>query len=384
MSTNIEGSLLSALVSGTSTAAVVGTLTYPLDFIKHSTQLNHPQQIAKYKIPSNGPHSMAQLFKGCSALVTGNILKNGARIFSYHWASNFMSLESQDSHGNSIKKTTAPRIVIAGFMSGMLETLWLIPFENIKIAMIQNQLLRNEIDSCLKQGLKIDVTGQSIDMHHKPTQNIFKNHYISPHIYFTNELAAQYKGLNVSRFSTTHMKHTKKDALKQKYNKNPSLTLSGVIKEIYTLKGTKGFAYGGFITFIRQGAISSIWLSTYNWTKQLYLPHNKSHDGWFGESLTLIQSVGLQVAASAAVITITQPIDVVKSHMQSKNSHVIYKDSLGTAYRLVMEQGFTSLYKGTLPRGIKVLVSGGLSANLYAYFESMFNNASSKTVFSNE
>ena len=40
---------------------------------------------------------------------------------------------SIDSHNGNNNKTTAPRIVIAGVMSGFIETLWLIPFENVKI-----------------------------------------------------------------------------------------------------------------------------------------------------------------------------------------------------------------------------------------------------------
>lgn len=380
---NIDNNLLTALVSGTTTAALVGTITYPLDFIKTQSQLNNVKSALKYGIPSNSPSSLAQLFKGGSALVIGNVLKNSARLFLYHWLSNFMALEGENHNGNHKKKTTAPRIVIAGIMSGFLETLWLIPFENIKITMIQNMSLTNEIERCNNQGNKVDVTGYSIpNKHHKPSQNVFKHHYISPHAYYTSDLIAAYKGLSQLRFSTHIVKHTKTDQLKYRYNQHPSLTFLGAVREIYNVKGLRGFSYGGCITLVRQVAISSIWLSTYNWTKQLYLPHNKSHDGWFGDSYTVFQLVALQVVASTAVITCTQPLDVIKSHMQLKNSHTIYRDSLRTAYRLVLDNGLGALYRGTLPRGIKVLVSGGLSANFYAYFEQLFATVSTTTVFS--
>lgn len=387
-SLDLKDSLLTALMAGGSTAAAVGTLTYPLDFLKTQQQLNNPVTAAKFKMPSNTPSSLAQIFKGGSAYVTGSIIKNAARIILYRWSSNFMALETQDAQGNAIKKTTAPRIVIAGIMSGFLETLWIIPFENIKITMIQNMSLYNELNNTKNGGINVDITGYSIpEKHHRPPQSIFKKQYISPHAYFTSEVLSQFKGKNVSRFSpsSTHIvKHTKKDVLKHRYNKAPSLTFYGTIREIYSIKGLRGFTQGSFITIVRQTMISSIWLSSYNWTKQLFLPHNHSHDGWFGQSFTLFQLAGLSFLASAAVIVTTQPVDVVKSHLQLKNGYTAYKDSLSTAYLLVVERGFGALYKGALPRGLKVLLSGGLSTNFYAYFEHLANAASNETVFSNE
>lgn len=311
-------------------------------------------------------------------------MKNSARIILYRWLSNFMALETQDTHGNRVKKTTAPRIVIAGIMSGFLETLWIIPFENIKITMIQNMSLANEI--ARTKDMKTDVTGFSMpDKHHRPAQNIFSKQYISPHAYFTSEVLAQFKGINTSKFSSTHIvRHTKKNALKQKYNKTPNLTFFGTIQEIYSVKGLRGFTQGSCITIIRQTMISSIWLSSYNWTKQVFLPQNRSHNGWFGDTFTLFQLAGIAFVSTAAVIATTQPVDVIKSHLQSKNGYVAYKDSLSTAYLLVLERGFGALYRGALPRGLKVLLSGGLSTNFYAYFEGLANAAGREMVFSSD
>ncbi|EGV61140.1 mitochondrial carrier [Yamadazyma tenuis ATCC 10573] len=271
-------------------------------------------------------------------------------------------------------------------MSGFIETICIIPFENIKITMIQNMSLYNEITKVKEIGSNVDVTGYSIPgKHHKPPQNIFNKQYISPHAYFTSEVLASFRGVNPSKFSSTHLvKHTKMDALKHKYNKNPSLTFWGTVREIYSIKGPKGFMYGSLITIVRQTMISSIWLSSYNTTKQVFLPHHKSGEGWFSEQYTLYQYLGLQLVAAAVVIVTTQPIDVVKSYMQSKNSHTAYKDSLSTAYKIVLEHGFSGLYKGYFPRGIKVAVAGSISASFYAYFEQLISTASSKTVFSND
>ncbi|KAK6456777.1 mitochondrial tricarboxylate/dicarboxylate carrier protein [Scheffersomyces xylosifermentans] len=396
MSSNVPPSenLLTALVSGCTAAAVSSTLTYPLDFIKTQQQLSNSAYMLKWNVPGNYPSSVAQLYRGCSALVLGTVIKNSTRLISYNWSSKVMAIEGHD--GSS--KTSAPRMVIAGAMSAFIETLWLIPFENIKITMIQNQSLANEIARSADQGLGYDITGSSTrpgssvgspssvtpasakHHHQKPPSNIFTRQYISPHAYFTSDIISQYKGNKpYSKFQPART-HSPRDNLKIKYNKHPTLTFLGTIKEMYTLKGINAFTAGTFITFTRQVAISTVWLSTYNAARQFIDPHN-TEQSWFGHKHTAFQSIALHVFASTAVIAATQPLDVVKSHIQSKNGKSIYKDSLSTAYRLFLEQGPRSLFKGSLPRGIKVLVSGGLTGAVYSYVEGIVTVAGGQTVF---
>lgn len=376
-------SLLTALLSGTTAAAISATLTYPLDCIKTQQQLNDSGRMQKFNIPGNYPSTIAQLFKGGSALVVGTVMKNSARLVLYNWLTKFMTLDSSDSHGH--KKISAPRIVIAGVMSGFLETLWIIPFENIKITMIQNMTLHNEIARAAKHGIKYDVTGTTVlNKHHKPTANIFSKQYVSPHAYFTADILSQYRANNkpTSRFQVASKHHSTKETLKAKYNKHPTMTFLGTIREIYSLKGLKGFLSGTCITMVRQVAISTVWLSTYNATRQLLDPHSNSNEqSWFGHKHTAFQLLGLHLFSSIAVVALTEPLDVVKSHLQLKNGKQIYKDSLSTAFRLFMEQGYRSLWKGALPRGIKITVNGGLTASIYNYVDQIVGVAGGQTVF---
>lgn len=329
----------------------------------------------KFNIPGNYPSSIAQLFKGCSALILGSVVKSSARLVSYNWLTKFMAVDSVDMHGKHHRKTTAPRIVIAGAMSGTLESLWVIPFENIKITMIQNMLLTNELARTAKSGA--NVTGG----HPHRQKFVYGKSYLSPHAYYSFETLMQVKGGSHSRF-TTPRHHSPKDALKVTYNSHPTLTFFGTVKEIYKLKGIKGFTAGSLITIVRQVAVSAVWLSSYNATRQLLDPHsNSASQGWFGHKHTLVQLVGLHLLSSAAVITVTQPIDVIKSHLQLKNGKAVYKDSLTTAYRLFMEQGPRAMFKGALPRGIKVVVSGGLTGSIYEYVDKIVQIAGSQTVF---
>lgn len=367
--------VLTALIAGTTSASLAALMTYPFDCLKTQQQLNNQALMLKYHLQGNFPGTLAQIFKGSSALVIGSVFKNSTRILLYNWLSKFMAIDTYDSRGEHKQKTTAPRIVIAGLMSGFFETLCLIPFENIKIAMVQNMTLVNEIT----RNSDINLTGQI--KHHHP-HSIF-NQYLSPHAYYTSEVLGQLKGHRPSsKFLARPSKPSKKDALKMKYNKSPSLTFLGTIKEIYSLKGINGFTAGTCITMIRQVAISTVWLSTYNATRQLLDPHNKSPEqGWFGHKHTAIQVLGLHILSSTAVIATTQPLDVVKTHIQSKNGKVLYKDSLSTAYKLVLEQGIKSMYKGALPRSLKVLVNGGLTASLYSVIEEYVSAAGQDTLF---
>ena len=380
--TTNSGNLVTALVSGATAASVTGLLTFPFDSIKTQQQLNNTAYASKWKIPGNYPSSIAQIYKGASALVVGGIFKSSTRLISFNWATKFMSLESHDLHGHPVLKSSAPRIVIAGAIAGFMETIWLIPFENIKITMIQNMSLQNELTRCADANIRFNITG-IVDSHHKPAQNIFTKQYISPHAYYTSKVLEQYKlGRSSSRFtSSNHFDST--DVLKRKLNKAPTQSMFGTISDIYKLRGISGFTQGTFITYIRQSATSIVWFWTYNATRQLIDPKKKESvdQQWFSNQHSMVTLLGLHLLSTLAVIAATQPIDVVKSHLQSKNGKLIYQDSLSTAYRLFSQQGFKSLFRGALPRGLKVLVSGGLTATVYSYVEDIVNLAGTQNPF---
>ncbi|PVH17182.1 uncharacterized protein CXQ87_000063 [Candidozyma duobushaemuli] len=369
-------SLLTALVAGCSSAAFAAFATFPLDFIKTMHQLDNTSQLNKFNAPGFQPSSIVQIMKGSSALVTGNVLKNFTRLLSYNWASNFMAMDTR----NDTKKTSAPRVVIAGAMSATMETVLIIPTERVKITMIQNQILANE--KALFPDQSIDITG--IDKHHKSVQSIFSRQYVSPHAYYTSGLVSQLKsGKSGQKFSSTHhLKPSATDALKMEFNKTPALTLLGTIRQMYALQGVRGFFTGSFITFARQMGSSAAWFSTYNATRQLVDPHNKPDEqNWFRFQHSAWQSIGLHCISAAAVIALTQPLDVVKTNIQSKNGSMLFKDSLSTAYKLVLKKGFKCLFSGAVPRGIKIGINGSITAFFYGWIDNGINTLATKTVF---
>lgn len=370
-------SLLTALVAGCSSAAFAAFVTFPLDFIKTMHQLDNTPQLNKFNAPGFQPGSIVQIMKGSSALVTGNVLKNFTRLLSYNWASNFMAIDSR--HDDS-KKTSAPRVVIAGAMSATMETVLIIPTERVKITMIQNQILANE--KALFPDKSVDITG--VDKHHKLVQSIFSRQYVSPHAYFTSSLVSQLKsGKTGQKFlSTHHVKPSVADALRLEFNKTLALTLTGTIRQMYAIHGMRGFFTGSFITFARQVGSSAAWFSTYNATRQLVDPHKKPDEqNWFRFQHSAWQLIGLHFISAAAVIALTQPLDVVKTNIQSKNGSMLFKDSLSTAYKLVLRKGFKCLFSGAVPRGIKIGINGSITAFFYGWIDGGINTLATKTVF---
>lgn len=366
-------SLLTALAAGCSASGFAAFLTFPLDFMKTNQQLSNNALLMKYNIDQSLT-SVSHIMTGSSALVAGAVIKNFARIVSYNWASNFMAIETlQDK-----KKTSAPRVVIAGAMSGFMETIWIVPFERIKTTMIQNRLLVAEIKG--NPDKKIDIT--KFDKTQKGG-----THYISPHAYYTSEVVKQLKsGKAASKFQHHHYRHLQHggsiDALKVEFNKTPALTLLKTARQMYALEGIHAFTAGTMITFARQIATSAAWFSTYNATRQLIDPHGQSKEPrWFSLNIGTMQQTLLHIVSATAVVALTQPLDVVKSHIQLKNGKLLYRDSLSTAYNVVAKRGVLVLFAGALPRGFKIAFHGSLTALMYGNFESAINTLGNKSVF---
>lgn len=379
MTTQEHGdSLLTALAAGCSASGFAAFLTFPLDFMKTNQQLSNNAGLTKYNV-TQSVTSIHQFMTGSSALVTGAVIKNFARIVSYNWASNFMAIETlQDK-----KRTSAPRVVIAGAMSGFMETIWIVPFERIKTTMIQNRLLVAEIKG--NPDKTMDITGSKVDKGHKSAA--VSKQYISPHAYYTSEVVKQLKsGKAASKFQHHHYRHPHHgggiDALKMEFNKTPALTLLRTARQMYALEGIHAFTAGTMITFARQIATSAAWFSTYNATRQLIDPHGKSKEPrWFSLNIGTMQQTLLHIVSATAVVAVTQPLDVVKSHIQLKNGKLLYRDSLSTAYNLVAKRGVMLLFAGALPRGFKIAFHGSLTALMYGNFESAINTLGNQSVF---
>ncbi|KAF2869013.1 tricarboxylate transport protein, mitochondrial precursor [Massariosphaeria phaeospora] len=126
-------SALRSIIAGASAGAVEISITYPLEFAKTRTQLNHRLPDAK-KLP--WPPFGKQWYAGCTTLIIGNSLKAGIRFVAFDMYRGLLA----DANGN----VSGPATVIAGFGAGATESLFAVtPFESIKTQLIDDRKSAN-------------------------------------------------------------------------------------------------------------------------------------------------------------------------------------------------------------------------------------------------
>ncbi|KAF2838617.1 mitochondrial tricarboxylate transporter-like protein [Patellaria atrata CBS 101060] len=122
-------SALRSIIAGSTAGAVEIAITYPAEFAKTRTQLNHRLAEGK-KVP--WPPFGPQWYAGCTTLVMGNSIKAGVRFVAFDTYKSMLA----DAEGN----VSGPMNVIAGFGAGCTESLLAVtPFESIKTQLIDDR-----------------------------------------------------------------------------------------------------------------------------------------------------------------------------------------------------------------------------------------------------
>lgn len=310
------------MIAGAAASVFQTTMLHPFEFLKTGQQLHR-------SLPNAGSFSMfyqvKTYFAGCLAVNTGMVLKTMVRFTTFEKACELLK-----DRENPNMPITGMRLIGAGSITGFMESMVIIPFENIKTRMIENN---------------IRVSEQSADL--KASGNVTKND-------------------SGTKFRPKF--HNGKQELNPRYErflyyeKRPSTSVFTVIKEMYQTRGVHAFVQGTFPTIFRQIGNSTVRFTTYTTLKQLVSP-TKPLNEYYAFALGFI--------SSCAVVGFTQPFDVIKTRMQSKYSWKFYKNSLNCAYRCFVEEGLHSLWKGWLPRLFKVGLSGGVSFGVYQYVDNM-------------
>lgn len=310
------------MAAGSAAAVFQTTVSYPFEFLKTGLQLHRSLPGAPV---FNMMYPLKVYFAGCSALNVGALFKTFVRFTTFEKACQLM----RDPSLPATAALSGPRLLVAGTITGFMESLWIVPFENVKVAMIENALFySNGSQTIAKPAVdKLSATSSTRPTFHKSVPQL-----------------------------------TAREIALQKYAKNPPLHFFPTIKEIYLTRGLRGFVQGTMPTIFRQVGNSAVRFTTYTTLKQLVSP-NKALNEYY--------AFGLGVVSSCAVVALTQPIDVIKTRMQSKHRWTTYKNSLNCAYRIFVEEGFTKFWKGWTPRLFKVGLSGGVSFGIYQYVENL-------------
>lgn len=120
-------------------------------------------------------------------------------------------------------------------------------------------------------------------------------------------------------------------------------------------QGVRGFFKGFVPTTARQAANSAVRFSTYTWLKQMAESYTSP-----GERLGTISTFGLGAIAGAVTVYSTQPIDTVKTRMQSLEAKKLYKNSMQCGWSILKNEGVLTLWSGATPRLGRLVLSGGI------------------------
>ncbi|GMM31417.1 Mrx20 protein [Martiniozyma asiatica (nom. inval.)] len=312
-------------------SAVSSTLcTYPFEYLKTTSQLQSFLTTKEFIVPHD---SVKPLFAGCAPLAAGMALKGCARVGI------FTTFERWMKEG---KTGNASEAIVAALMTGALETVVIIPFENLKTRLIESSMIQAGWKTSLDQSVD-NLTKPAHGRSEKPKHGNFKN-------------VSKPSGTSTPLISHPLIK-SRLEALKY-YSSHPSLTTPSMIREIYTTTGVLGFFRAPYLTIFRQLLNSTVWYTSYSFTQQLLDP---TRTGEF----TQLEIFGLGFASSLAVVATTQPLDTVKTRMQSKDGQIIYRNALNCAKIIWDKEGASALWSGAIPRGVKICISSTAMLTTY-------------------
>lgn len=117
-------------------------------------------------------------------------------------------------------------------------------------------------------------------------------------------------------------------------------------------KGARGFLQGFVPTTMRQAANSAVRFGSYNTLKQIAQGYVAP-----GEKLGGLATFGLGAMAGLITVYATQPLDSVKTRMQSIDARGQYRNTFHCAARILKEEGVLVFWSGAVPRIGRLMVS---------------------------
>ncbi|KAL2023273.1 hypothetical protein VTK56DRAFT_3011 [Thermocarpiscus australiensis] len=125
-------------------------------------------------------------------------------------------------------------------------------------------------------------------------------------------------------------------------------------------RGIRGFFQGFVPTTARQAANSATRFGAYNALKQLAEGYTAP-----GEKLGAVGTFAMGGIAGLITVYVTQPLDTVKTRMQSIEARHLYGNSLRCASIIFKQEGLLTFWSGALPRLARLIMSGGIVFTMY-------------------
>ncbi|KAI1193666.1 mitochondrial carrier [Nemania serpens] len=125
-------------------------------------------------------------------------------------------------------------------------------------------------------------------------------------------------------------------------------------------RGLRGFFQGLVPTAARQSANSAVRFGSYTSLKQLAESYTAP-----GEKLGTVATFGIGSVAGAITVAVTQPLDTIKTRMQSIEARQVYGNSARCAALIFKHEGVLTFWSGALPRLARLVLSGGIVFSMY-------------------
>ncbi len=113
-------------------------------------------------------------------------------------------------------------------------------------------------------------------------------------------------------------------------------------------------------TTARQAANSAVRFSSYNFFKQLAQSYTAP-----GEKLGAVSTFAIGSLAGLITVYTTQPLDTIKTRMQSIEAKKVYGTTLRCAAMIFKQEGILAFWSGALPRLVRLSLSGGIVFTIY-------------------
>jgi len=145
--------------------------------------------------------------------------------------------------------------------------------------------------------------------------------------------------------------------------KSPNPRMRGFLHAVPIIareRGLRGFFQGFVPTTARQAANSATRFGSYTFLRQLAQSYTAP-----GEKLGAMATFGIGGVAGLITVYVTQPLDTVKTRMQSIEAKKLYKNSFACAAQIAKNEGMLTFWSGALPRLVRLVLSGGIVFTMY-------------------
>ncbi|KAK1026775.1 hypothetical protein LTS16_022044 [Friedmanniomyces endolithicus] len=264
-----------------------------------------------------------------------------------------VTAQASTNSNNTTERPSPLRSIIAGSTAGAVEIAITYPAEFAKTRIQLNQRCTTLIlGNSIKAGVRFVAFDQYKQLLGNPDGTIS-----GPMTVVSGFLA----GTTESVVAVTPFESIKTQLIDDRKRAQPRMRgfLHGSAL-IFREQGVRGFFKGFVPTTARQAANSAVRFSSYTSLKQLAQSYVAP-----GERLGSLATFGIGGVAGTITVYATQPIDVVKTRMQSLDAKGLYKNSFDCAVKIWREEGVRTFWSGSVPRLGRLVFSGGIVFAMY-------------------